>query len=209
MAQTFAMPTTNDVEAVGVTEMLPTALETLRTKFSGATEPTGTVAFQWWADTTSGMLKIRNAANSGWVEVLPLAQSRIVQLTDAEWSVASLSATRTAKIGIGSGVGTVLSLVVMCETASTSTSGNEWQPMLKKYPNSAPGSPVNLFSATVGTFTVLGGVGGGAEFVAHKAMRFTANQNATFADLDVFELVMTKAGSATTLTNFRAFVEVK
>jgi hypothetical protein len=34
---------------------------------SGATEPTTTYPFQWWADSTSGILKIRNAANSAWV----------------------------------------------------------------------------------------------------------------------------------------------
>lgn len=209
MSQIFAMPGPNDEEATAITSMLPDALATLRTFFSGPTEPASKVAGQPWADTTAGMLKIRNQANSAWLDWFPLGQTRLIQLTDPDWSVASLSATRTAKIGIGSGAGTVVSLIVLCETASTSSSGNEWQPMVKKYPNSAPGSPVDLFSGTVGTFTVLGGVGGGAEFVSSKAMRFTANQNAAFVDLDAFELVMTKAGTATTLTNFRALVEVK
>jgi hypothetical protein len=163
----------------------------------------------FWADTAAGMLKMRNAANTNWVDVFPLAQNRLVQLNDPDWSVASLSATRTAKIGIASGAGTIVRLVLFAETASTSSSGNEWQPQLKKYPFSAPGSPVNTISAAVGTFTALGGVGGGVEHVAHKALVYTPNQNLTFVDLDAFELVMTKVGAATTLTNFRAFVEVK
>lgn len=40
---------------------------------SGATAPATTYAFQMWADTTLGMLKIRNAANSGWITIGPLA----------------------------------------------------------------------------------------------------------------------------------------
>ncbi|MEY2653655.1 MAG: Prochlorococcus phage [Pseudomonadota bacterium] len=40
---------------------------------SGATEPSTTYAYQFWADTTTGLLKIRNAANSAWISVLTLA----------------------------------------------------------------------------------------------------------------------------------------
>lgn len=44
---------------------------------SGATEPTTMYAYQWWADTTSGLLKIRNAANSAWVTVGTLASANL------------------------------------------------------------------------------------------------------------------------------------
>jgi len=40
---------------------------------SGATEPSTTYAYMWWPDTTSGLLKQRNAADSGWVTVLTLS----------------------------------------------------------------------------------------------------------------------------------------
>lgn len=49
------------------------ALQALATNNSGATQPATTFAYQWWADTTSGILKQRNAANSAWVNVLNLA----------------------------------------------------------------------------------------------------------------------------------------
>jgi len=39
---------------------------------SGATEPTTMYAYQWWADTTTGLLKIRNAANSAWISLREL-----------------------------------------------------------------------------------------------------------------------------------------
>jgi hypothetical protein len=34
---------------------------------SGVTEPATTYAYQWWADTTTGFLKLRNAANNAWI----------------------------------------------------------------------------------------------------------------------------------------------
>lgn len=40
---------------------------------SGATQPSTTYAYQWWSDTTAGLLKIRNAANSAWITVGTLA----------------------------------------------------------------------------------------------------------------------------------------
>jgi hypothetical protein len=34
---------------------------------SGATEPATMYAYQWWADTTAGLLKLRNSANNAWI----------------------------------------------------------------------------------------------------------------------------------------------
>ena len=53
------------------------ALAAIATNNSGATEPTTTYAYQWWPDTTTGLLKIRNAANSAWVTVGPLASTNL------------------------------------------------------------------------------------------------------------------------------------
>jgi hypothetical protein len=44
---------------------------------SGATQPSTTYAYQWWADTTTGLLKIRNAANSAWITVGTLASANL------------------------------------------------------------------------------------------------------------------------------------
>lgn len=44
---------------------------------SGATEPTTMYAYQWWADTSSGLLKIRNAANSAWVTIGTLGSANL------------------------------------------------------------------------------------------------------------------------------------
>jgi hypothetical protein len=44
---------------------------------SGASEPATMYAYQWWADTTTGLLKIRNAANSAWVTIGTLASANL------------------------------------------------------------------------------------------------------------------------------------
>ena len=44
---------------------------------SGVTEPATMYAYQWWADTTTGLLKIRNAANNAWITVGTLAAANL------------------------------------------------------------------------------------------------------------------------------------
>ena len=44
---------------------------------SGATEPATMYAFQWWADTTTGTLKLRNASNNAWVTIGTLASTNL------------------------------------------------------------------------------------------------------------------------------------
>jgi hypothetical protein len=44
---------------------------------SGAAQPSTTYAYQWWADTTTGLLKIRNAANNAWITVGSLADANL------------------------------------------------------------------------------------------------------------------------------------
>jgi microcystin-dependent protein len=55
---------------------LNNALAAIVSQNSGAAEPSVTYAYMPWADTTAGVLKIRNAANSGWVTLYQL---------DGEW----------------------------------------------------------------------------------------------------------------------------
>ena len=59
---------------------LNNALAAIATNNSSATEPTTTYAYQWWADTGSSptVMKLRNAANSGWITLFQL---------DGEWTV--------------------------------------------------------------------------------------------------------------------------
>jgi len=60
---------------------LNNALAAIVSQNSGATAPSTTYAYQWWADTTTNLLKLRNAANSGWITLFQL---------DGEWSTIAL-----------------------------------------------------------------------------------------------------------------------
>ena len=48
------------------------ALAAIVSMNSGSTEPSTTFAFQFWADTNANLLKMRNSANDGWIELRQL-----------------------------------------------------------------------------------------------------------------------------------------
>ena len=56
---------------------LNSGLAAIVSQNSGATLPSTTYAYQWWADTTTGLLKIRNAANNAWITVGTLATANL------------------------------------------------------------------------------------------------------------------------------------
>jgi len=47
-------------------------LQAILTNNSSSSAPSTTAAYMWWADTTNGVLKIRNSSNNAWVELLQL-----------------------------------------------------------------------------------------------------------------------------------------
>ena len=47
-------------------------LQAILSNNSSSSAPSTTAAYMWWADTTNGILKIRNSANNAWVELLQL-----------------------------------------------------------------------------------------------------------------------------------------
>lgn len=53
------------------------ALAAIVSNNSSATAPATTYAYMWWADTTTGLLKVRNAANSAFVTVGTLASTNL------------------------------------------------------------------------------------------------------------------------------------
>lgn len=76
------------------------ALGALVSNSSGATEPTTTFAYMWWADTTAGILKQRNAANSAWINVLTLSTGLPASANNAVLNAAqTFTATQTPDNG--------------------------------------------------------------------------------------------------------------
>lgn len=67
---------------------------------SGATAPATTYAYQLWADTSTGYLKIRNAANSGWVTAFKLSD---MSMTAGDLAYTGTLTGGTGVINIGSG----------------------------------------------------------------------------------------------------------
>ena len=58
---------------------LNNALAAIVSNNSNATSPATTYSFQFWADTTTGQLKIRNAANSAWITLMELDGTMLME----------------------------------------------------------------------------------------------------------------------------------
>lgn len=173
---------------------LPDTLEALRSKFSGASEPSAKVAYQSWMDTTLDQLKIRDSANAAWHQVLrmsvALEKGAMAAQTERLW---------VARVPVR-----VLAIGILSDTATTgSTSGTkEWTFMLENFTQT-----LNLFSATPSTATNQAGIGGG-EIPADAAYWLTPDQNDTLAADDVLRLVVGQNGTPTALPDIRLQIEL-
>ena len=80
-------------------------LDAIVSQNSGATAPTTTYSYQWWADTTNSKLKQRNGANNAWIEIgnldttnLGLAKLASPSLTGTPSAPTAASGTNTTQI---------------------------------------------------------------------------------------------------------------
>ena len=62
---------------------LNNALAAIVSNNSGSTAPATTYAYQWWADTTAGQLKLRNAANDNWIVIQELDGTMLMEAGSA------------------------------------------------------------------------------------------------------------------------------
>lgn len=76
------------------------ALPALASLNSGATAPATTYAYMPWADTASGWLKQRNAANSAWIHVAPLGTRAWVDVASATTLDLDANAANSDKLRI-------------------------------------------------------------------------------------------------------------
>ncbi len=74
---------------------------------SGASEPSTTYAYMWWADTNTGILKQRDAANSAWIDQWPLANGSGITLGTPQ---ATTSGTQKDFSGITAGTKQIMVL---------------------------------------------------------------------------------------------------
>ena len=73
-------------------------LQAILTNNSSSSAPSTTAAYMWWADTTNGVLKIRNSANNDWVELLQLDGT--LTLEDGSASTPALAARNDLNTGV-------------------------------------------------------------------------------------------------------------
>lgn len=78
---------------------LNNALAAIVSNNSSATAPATTYAYMWWADSTTGLLKQRNAANSAWVAIGTLGSTNLGLAT-----LASPTFTGTVTIPAGASI---------------------------------------------------------------------------------------------------------
>ena len=159
--------------------------------YTAATAPTGPLQQgQLWYDTTDRQLK--QYTGSTWVMLGPSA-ARFCHI-DAGESARQLSATFTFGFFTPPADCFIEQLRMISDTATTSSSGNEWRFGLR---NVTAGQ--ELFSGNVGTFTALGGVGGGADFAVDTAYVLNCDQNNAVGAGAVLRFTATKLGTATTI----------
>lgn len=200
MAQTWTTPAGTDPANLAIKVALPDRDESLRSLFSGATAPTSPVAYQLWADTATKTLKQRNAANSAWVELLPLADSVRLQLA---FRLSGALAAEVLQIPMPMAGKVEKVQVVGSVATSTSAAGTkEWTFMLRNHTQA-----VDLFSATPSTATVVSGVGGG-ELAANATYNLSANQNQAVAAGDVLRLTIASVGSPTAVADVSIRVNI-
>jgi len=75
-------------------------LAAIITNNSGATAPSTSYSYQFWADTTTGILKQRNAANSAWIDIGTMASTNLglAALAGATFTGALLAAVGTVSL---------------------------------------------------------------------------------------------------------------
>ena len=89
---------------------LNNALAAIVSNHSSSTEPSTTYAYQFWADTNTGDLKIRNSANSAWVVIGTLADANLglatlasPSFTGTVTSAGNINMTGTGAIDVAAG----------------------------------------------------------------------------------------------------------
>jgi hypothetical protein len=169
-------------------------LDSLRTHFSGASEPSSTAAYQVWFDTATKLIKQRNAANGAWLTVGTLGSAAHVQ--HAFIRVGTVSASTNVYISGMTEAITITDVNLLCSTGVATDDTDYWSFMLANLTETE-----DLLSAAVTTMTT-----GGAAIVADTPFELAPDQNTALGADEVVELQMTKAASAGNLVDLTVVV---
>lgn len=172
------------------------AVEANRTLHSGGTEPTNTVPYMWWLDTTALVLKQRNSADDAWTTVL--APNVRNNAFCKAIRIGGLPAT--AKFFLGTfNEAVTIDEVVICSSIATagSTGVNNWAVQIHNLDTT-----LDLRATPWDTFTDAEIAGGAATVIA-------TDQNADIAKDDLIEIQITKNGAPTDLTSAEITLELR
>lgn len=137
MAQSTDLVVPN-TSAAGVRSAINTRLLAIATHQSGATAPATTYAYQFWADTTAGLLKQRDGANSSWITIGTLGTANLGLAALASPTFTGTPAGPTAAAGTNT--------TQLATTAFVATAVANASPVLGTVKNSNTGSSVDFTS---------------------------------------------------------------
>ena len=83
---------------LAVRQDIEDALQALAGNSSGSSEPSVKYSYQWWADTNAAVMKLRNSANDGWIEIFQLDGT--LTLEDGTVSAPALAARNDLNTGV-------------------------------------------------------------------------------------------------------------
>lgn len=133
----------NNGTGAAVRADLNSALAAVVSNNSSSTAPSTTHAYQWWADSSSDLLKMRNSSNGAWVTMQKLDGTVLLQ--DGSASSPGLSFADDANTGIFSGAADQINISTGgSERLRVDSSGHFY---IGDYGSSTPG----LGNTTVGT----------------------------------------------------------
>ena len=188
MSQSWTIPPPGtQAQSVALETTLPNALNALRTLFSGASEPTTTIAYMLWADTTNGLLKQRNAGDSDWEILGPLALSLARKTISLRLPDSKLAAGVDLLLFQADRACFVNRVGVLTDTATSSDGSNHW---LVQIANLTAGNDLRVAAYNTNT---------DGDFAADAANWIALDQNQLIAANDVlrFEFSQIGAGAGT------------
>ena len=110
------------------------ALQALVSLSSDTTEPSAPYAYQLWADTTTGLLKIRNAANDAWIITGTLASNNLGLLALSGGTMTGLlnlkkgtDIASATTIVLSTATGNLVHITGATETTAVTMNSGQWQ----------------------------------------------------------------------------------
>jgi hypothetical protein len=156
-------------------------LNTLRSNWSGASEPAAAdrVAYMLWADTTTGLLKIRNAANSAWVTIGILASANLglLPLTGGTLTgralTASVAVAFAASLTVDTTLGNYIEIGTLTGNVTTFTLSNPvaGHALTIRFKQDATGGRT---VATPSGAKINGSISGSPNVVSHLSLTYSA-----------------------------------